>query len=122
MSLGIQNIKEVMDFAITLAESLSLSLEDGQFDPTDVVNFIPTLQKVIPAFDEIGMVDDEFLDITDEEKEELVEYLQSNLDIADDTVEAFIEAAFATALELFKFISMFFLNNDSNEQESENDQ
>lgn len=110
-AFGIQETKDVLDFITTLAESLSVSLSDGEFDPADVVNFIPVLQKVIPAFDDLSLVPFELRDLTDEEKEELVAHLQDNLELEDEVLEAFVEAGFAAALELFKFINMFFPPN-----------
>ena len=105
---GIQETKDVLSFVATLANQLSASLSDGTFDPADVVNFIPVLQKVIPAFDDINLVDDELLDLTSEEKDELVAFFQAELDLEEDEIEAFVETGFAVALELFKFINMFF--------------
>ena len=101
---GTKNLKELVLFVIELAEGIVKSLEDDKVTITDAVNLVPAVKAALPAFEGISDVGQEFADLDDEEQLEIIEYVKSEFDLAEKEVEAFIESAFATAMNLVELV------------------
>ena len=107
--MDIKETKEVVAFAISLAEAIDASFKDG-FDLSDLASFIDPVIKSVSAIDGFALVDDELADLDDAEKDELISYVQDEFDIEDDVVEEVVERAIAAIMELVPLLKL--INRD----------
>lgn len=105
---GIDQSKEVINFAIALGTGIERSLADKQFTLADLPNFMPALMSAIPALDNIDLVSLEFMDLKPGEAEELKAYVKEQLKLEDSKVEEFIEDAFSVVLAIFMLVKTYF--------------
>jgi len=108
IKIGIEETKQVVDFAISLGHAWDASMEDDKITLSDIVNFMPALLKLFPALEGIDQVPMEFDAIDPEQIAELKEYVTGQLDLQDDEVELFIEDAFKIALDIFILLKVYF--------------
>jgi len=102
--MDIKDIKEMMKFVINVTEGLVKTLEDGKFKLTEVVHFISSAQAAPAAFTGMSNIPAEFSDMDAQEQAELIAYVQEEFDIPNDSVEAFVEKAFAVAVSVAALI------------------
>jgi hypothetical protein len=107
--VGFKETKEVLDLVIALGRGVEESLEDDKLTLTDIPNFFPVLWKIRDAVEGVNVVPMEFKLASDEEAEELKQYLRDELDLADDQMEEFIEEAFNIVLTIWQVVKKFFL-------------
>lgn len=111
--MGFKETKQVLDLVITLGEGIEASLEDGVITLSDLPNFFNVLFQIVPAIEDIDKVPMEFKLASDEEAEELKQYLRDKLDLADDEIEAFIEEAFNVVLTIWQVVKKYFIKDPS---------
>ena len=105
---GIQQTKELLDFIFSLSEAIYKSAKDGDFTWSDGLNFIEPLKKIGPAIDDIDEIIPEVMDLSPEEFNELVDYVQSNWEFSDDatdddvSVEDRVEEGINAGIELLR--------------------
>lgn len=92
--MGIENIKEVLKFMCELVNGVVKSLEDDHFNFADAINFYGAAKAIPAMIKDIDQVPGELMDLTDEEQQELIEYVKTEFDIPEDKVEKFVESAF----------------------------
>ena len=107
--VGMKESKEVLDLVITLCRGIVLSMEDDKLTIADLPNFFAVLYQIIPAIEDIDQVAMEFKLASDEEAEELKQYLRDELDLEDDEMEKFIEDAFDVVLTIWQMTKKFFI-------------
>jgi hypothetical protein len=108
IKIGFKETKEAIDLAIALGRGIEKSLGDDKIDFTDIPNFIPATMVLFQAIDGIEAVPLEFNVSSKEEIEELKAYVQSQLDLDDDKLEAFIEDSFKVLLDIFVIYKGYF--------------
>jgi len=108
IKIGLKETKEAIDLAIALGRGIEKSLGDDKIDFTDIPNFIPATMVLFSAIDGIEDVPLEFNVASKEEIDELKAYVQSQLDLEDDKLEAFIEDAFKVLLDIFVIYKAYF--------------
>jgi hypothetical protein len=108
--MGIEETKDVIEFVAKLGNGIAESVADGKWSFTDVTNFIPSATKVFSAIEGIDKVDDELLDLDEEEKAELIEFVIEQFDIPQDNAEKIIEEGLDQILNFFMFIKKYFIN------------
>ena len=96
--MGIENIKEVLKFMCELVDGIVKSLEDDHFNFADAIHFYDAAKAVPAMIKDIDQVPGEFMDLTDEEQQELIEYVKTEFDIPADKVEYFVESAFRSMI------------------------
>lgn len=106
--IGIENLKELADFVVALGNGVSLSLVDGKIQLTDLVHFSSLPLKILPAFQGIEKVDDEFFAMTPEQKEELKAHLAANLklDPKHEKIEQIVETVLKVIIDLKQLIAV----------------
>lgn len=105
MKLGIENLKLVVRFAIDLGMEIDKKLEDGKITIWEGLGLIPELKALPNIIAHSEDIRNEFLDLDDSEKTELVGFVKDNFDIENDKVESIIEKSIdmITALSLLIF-------------------
>jgi len=100
-----KEISEVITLGASLGNAIGKSFEDGDWDwLSDPLNFIPVIKDVKPAIDNIDQVDDEFVNLTPEEFDELKAEFKEKFDIANDDVEQFVEDHYQLGLSFANVI------------------
>ncbi len=104
--MDITETKDVVLLGISLGNALGKSLEDGEFNWTDAIGFIPALTKVPAAISGISQVKNEIMDMDPQEKQELKSMVIDEFDIPQEKTEEIIEASIAAVLELVKIMQI----------------
>jgi uncharacterized protein (TIGR02594 family) len=104
MQKGIQDTKELLQFALATAMKIDESLEDG-FQWTDSFALIGAVTKLPAAISGIENIPAELEDLTEEETAELQAVVEE-LELKSEATELITEQALATGLELWKLIKL----------------
>jgi len=107
--LGIQETLDVIRFSAAFGNGLGLTLQDGKFDYSELINFVPSLTKLPAAIGGIDNVWDELLDLDEAEMQTLVETVAAEFDIPQEDTEDFVEEAIDVALKNFAFARKWFI-------------
>ena len=107
--MGIEETKDVIEFVAKLGNGIGESVEDGRWTLSDATNFIPAATKVFSAIEGIEKVDNELLDLDEEEKVELVDFIIEQFDIVQDEAEKIVEEGLEQLLNFFMFIKKYFI-------------
>ena len=106
--VGIEHLKTVFKGLINFGETLELKAADGKLTWMEV--FTSTISIVPEVFDAIKNGKEiyaELLDLDDVERDELVDYIEAELDLTSDRTEEQIEAGAELVAALDKFRSTF---------------
>ncbi len=101
--VGIKNLKVIIGFNLSVGEELAKALEDGQFSFSEVLGFTDELMEIPKVVEAVKKAPEEFKDLDEKEAAELKEYFCIEFDIANDKVEAAIEASFKFAIAIAEF-------------------
>lgn len=107
---GIKETKEVLYFIFSFTQAFQKSMADGEFNWYDAKNFIEPLRALGDAVDDIYDVIPEVTDLSEDEYNELAEYIKENFDIENDSLEQSIERAIDTGVELMKLFQTIKFN------------
>jgi len=100
------DINEVEDLAVglsALANNIVDSLEDDKISIGDLPRFIGTIPKLFSAVKGIDEVPAQLADMTEEEKQQVIEAVQDELDL-DEDVEAIVTRALSIGAEINKLV------------------
>lgn len=89
-----KEINELVTFVVSVLNWLGDSIEDGKIS---VVEFIVLLNKYSEAkiaVEGIHLIVDEYKSMTDEDKQQLLAYINEQFDIPQDVIESVIESVF----------------------------
>ncbi len=98
--MDIKETKELVRFGMNLGNALQAAMEDNKIDFMDTIKFLPVLKDLKPAIDGIMSIPEELADLSNEEKEELMDFCKSEFDLEDDELEAKIEMGFDVGITL----------------------
>lgn len=112
-TIGIKETKELLEFGFALQKGIVASLEDKKISLTDFPNFMPAIVKSTSAFGGIQQVKAEMLDLSDEEKKELIEFARDKFDLDDDDLEKLIEDTLVVLIDLFE-IALRYIDRTQN--------
>jgi len=97
---GIKETKEVVKFGVELGEAVDRAMSDDKMEVADLVHLVPAFTAAGPAFSDISLVPKEMKDMDEAESKELMDYVESELDIENDQVEEVIEKSLRAVLAL----------------------
>lgn len=98
--LGIENVKNVLGFAIDLTEATEKSLADGKFDGWDTLRIstqLTQLPLVVKSFKEFFK---EIANLNPGESTEIAEFFKDKLDLEDDKAEQITEESMLMILNI----------------------
>lgn len=104
---GIEETKDALKFIIGFGEAIDKSLEDGKIGYADLFNFAPVMMDAGAAFSGIDQVPGELKDLSKEERDELVKFVEEEFDIDNDNLEILIEKSFKAILSLYGVVEEF---------------
>lgn len=99
-----KNLKEVLDFAMSLHMAYEAANADGKIDLMDAGLLTQPVMKLIPAIEEIKKVGEEVKNLSSEDRAEMEQWLKATYDIADDKLEMKVEKGLALALHIAEFV------------------
>ena len=104
MSLGIQEVKAVVKMGLAIGELVD-SLSDG-LSLSDLGPALRVAKSVKPAIDALksGQLLPELEDLSDDEREELKQFVADEFDISNDSLEAAVEKGLQIAIDLSKLV------------------
>lgn len=106
--IGIENLKKALLVVINLGESVDKALaDDGTVDLLEGIGIASKAVKIWKVAKDFLVLKEEFLDIDEDEKAELVTYFSDELDLENDVTEVIIEKAFALLINLKEFLTAF---------------
>jgi len=103
---GIQEIKDVLAFGLSLQKAYSLAQADGKIGTADLGLLVDPMMKLMPAIENIKDVPAELKDLSDQERGELSSWVKASYDIADDELEKKIEGGIDLMLHLAAFLGV----------------
>ena len=75
---GIEETKDILDFMFSFVEAVGKAKKDGEMSWSDARYFIDPVKKLFEAVDDIEEVLPEIEDLSGEEYDQLVEYVEVN--------------------------------------------
>lgn len=103
--LGIQDLKEVLEFGLGFGTAYQAAIADGKFDWSDAIHLIPLAQKAGPAIDNVQAVVEQIRDIDAEERAEL-EAIVEKFDLPSERLEKLIEASLRSVLAVGELVAL----------------
>lgn len=102
---GIENLKLLITFPIEIGNVAGTILEDSDKSWKRWLKFISLMPEAISLMKiDWSKIKDEYLDLSDAEREELKELVKKKFDIHNDKIESVIENSFAILLDIEKAI------------------
>lgn len=98
-----KNAKEILVVVLALHMSFEKAKEDGKIDIRDVQEFIGPITLLPAAVQDAQLAIDELKNGTEEDRKALHAELAEMYDIADDKIEAKVEAAIEFLMAIGKF-------------------
>jgi hypothetical protein len=108
IQVSLKDTREVLALVIALGKAYENAKADGVINYADLLYLLPVIEKVGPAFEGIENVQIELIAMSPEEAEELKAWIKIELDLKDDEIEQFIQAAFAVVVDMWLLIKQFF--------------
>lgn len=105
-NVGLKETKEVLKFVIALGHAVDQSLVDNKIGLEDAMNFYGAVLAAGDAFADISLVAQELGDLSAEEKDELIAYVENDLDLRSDKTEEIIEKGISVALNIYEMIKL----------------
>ena len=94
MAVGIENLKKALGLVLHLVDKIDEVTQDGWQWLSDTLSLVPTLIEVPGVVKNGRVIWEEFKDLDDAEREELLQFAKDELDLNDDEVEDIVESAF----------------------------
>jgi hypothetical protein len=99
---GIEETKDILDFMFSFVEAVGKAKKDGEMSWSDARFFIDPVKKLFEAVDDIEDVLPEIEDLSEEEYDQLVEYVKDKWDYNEENLDWVVD----TAIEAGKSILM----------------
>lgn len=104
MAEPVKEFKEFVKFVAALGNGIGKTFEDGKFSLTELIHFLPAAQLSGDAIDGIEHIPDAITEASEEELNDIRDYLVKELDIPNDKLEATIESAWLAAFQLLTIV------------------
>jgi hypothetical protein len=103
MPIGIENLKRAALLAIRFGQQIEESSKDG-FKVSDLFSFIDEFAAIPAVVESKQAIIDEFKDLTPQERNELIAYVEAELKLENKKTEEIIEAALGVMISLLTLI------------------
>ena len=103
---GIEETKDVLDFVFSFVDAVEKAKKDGEMTWTDARYFIDPVKKLFEAVDDIEDVLPEMEDRSDEEYDELVEYVKGKWDYDEENLDWIVDTAIDAGRSILLMIGM----------------
>ena len=103
---GIEETRDIIDFVFSFVEAVGKAKADGEMSWSDARYFIDPVKKLFEAVDDIEEVLPEIEDLTDEEYDELVEYVKGKWNYDEENLGWIVDTAIEAGRGLMMMINM----------------
>ena len=103
---GIEETKDILDFVFSFVEAVGKAKKDGEMTWSDARYFIDPVKKLFEAVDDIEEVLPEIEDLSDEEYDELVEYVKEKWDYEEENLDWVVDTAIEAGRGVLTLINM----------------
>ena len=103
---GIEETRDIIDFVFSFVEAVGKAKADGEMSWSDARYFIDPVKKLFEAVDDIEEVLPEIEDLTDEEYDELVEYVKGKWNYDEENLDWIVYTAIEAGRGLMMMINM----------------
>ena len=103
---GIEETKDILDFVFSFVEAVGKAKKDGEMTWTDARYFIDPVKKLFEAVDDIEEVLPEMEDLSDEEYDELVEYVKGKWNYDEENLDWIVDTAIEAGRGILTLINM----------------
>jgi uncharacterized protein (DUF2344 family) len=103
---GIETLKDTAKAVVKLGLKVEDALEDGKINFIEAISIgISTAPEAFALSQKGTQLKQEYQDLSDEERVQLVEYVVEEFDLESDKLEAIIEAGFEVLVAIEKLLS-----------------
>ena len=102
---SIKETKEMVKFAMSIANAVGSALEDGEASVSDLFEFTSALMAAKPALDGASDIPAELADMDDAEKTELKNYIATEFDIPQEGIERVAEICLRASVDLIDMVA-----------------
>ena len=103
---GIEETKDILDFVFSFVEAVGKAKKDGEMSWSDARYFIDPVKKLFEAVDDIEEVLPEIEDLSDEEYDELVEFVKGKWDYDEENLDWVEDTAIEAGRGVLTLINM----------------
>jgi len=103
---GIEETKDILDFVFSFVEAVGKAKKDGEMTWSDARYFIDPVKKLFEAVDDIEEVLPEIEDLSDEEYNQLVEYVKEKWDYDEENLDWVVDTAIEAGRGVLTLINM----------------
>jgi len=109
--LGVGNIKELLDYGFSLANRIKTVRDDDspggeKITWTEVIGSLGLITKIPRVIGNAKDAYGEWLDIDDEETDEIKDFFAEKFDLADDRVEEIFEEVWGVLVGIGKLVNL----------------
>lgn len=105
--LGIENLKKMVKFSCDFTKQISTALADGKFQWNEIFGFFDEIMAIPGVVKSFPAIAQEIRDLTEDERDELNDYIQDEFDIPNDQVEAVIENSLSFAFSAVALVEQW---------------
>ena len=103
---GIEETKDILDFVFSFVEAVGKAKKDGEMSWSDARYFIDPVKKLFEAVDDIEEVLPEIEDLSEEEYDQLVEYVKEKWDYEEENLDWVVDTAIEVGRGVLTLINM----------------
>ena len=103
---GIEETKDILDFVFSFVEAVGKAKKDGEMTWSDARYFIDPVKKLFEAVDDIEEVLPEIEDLSEEEYDQLVEYVKGKGDYEEENLDWVVDTAIEAGRGVLTLINM----------------
>ena len=103
---GIEETKDILDFMFSFVEAVGKAKKDGEMSWSDARFFIDPVKKLFEAVDDIEDVLPEIEDLSEEEYDQLVEYVKDKWDYEDENLDWAVDAAIEAGKSILMMVNL----------------
>lgn len=103
---GIEEVKDILDFMFSFIEAVGKARKDGEMSWGDARYFIDPVKKLFDAVEDIEEVLPEIEDLSEEEYDELVEYVKGKWDYDEKNLDWIVDTAIDAGRGVLTLINM----------------
>ena len=103
---GIEETKDILDFMFSFVEAVGKEQQDGDMSWSDARYFIDPVKKLFEAVDDIEEVLPEIEDLSEEEYDQLVEYVKERWDYDEENLDWIVDTAIEAGKSILMMINL----------------
>ena len=104
-SVTMKELKEVLAFSIAFGETADVVMADGKIELAELGLLMAPVMKLPAAVEGAKLI--KLKELTAEQKQELVEFVKSDLDLLSDRTEELVEQGLELAVKVSEYVKLF---------------